>query len=309
MGYLQFHPGENSEFKYYYRFAGQTFASDRKPSEIAAFRSAASLGQSVTRGYFPKNRNDDGDLIYQGKAWLCQQWRPVLCRVSSWGFRIYIDGVGDLSVTTDGRLVAFTRLEENVSDIDLLEAMLGPGLILRLALSGTWCLHASAILLNNCVIAFVGDSGFGKSTLVDFMAKNSCSSIRLVADDILPFRLEGERLVALPRFPQLKLPSDDQPGLALPETLPLYRVYVLAGPEATVSRCSIESLSVQSTATALIRQTISAKLFNKELLKQHFADCALMATAISCKRLTFPHSIDLLPQIAKKLQKDLGSTV
>ena len=81
----------------------------------------------------------------------------------------------------------------------LAEALLGPPLVLALALRDTWCLHASAVEYGGRVIAFLGESGAGKSTLAAYLAGQP--GVRRVADDILPVAWQDHRLYYLAAFP------------------------------------------------------------------------------------------------------------
>lgn len=109
----------------------------------------------------------------------------------------------------------------------LAEMLLGPALTLALALQGTWCLHAGAVAVAGQGVAFVGESGVGKSTLAAYFDEQVPDSWR-VADDVLPVTVEEDNLVAFPRYPQLGLPAQAQIGAVGPERLPIERIYLLA---------------------------------------------------------------------------------
>lgn len=64
------------------------------------------------------------------------------------------------------------------------------------ATTGRLVLHASAVARDDAVVAFVGESGVGKTTLASYLSTDPTSH---VADDLLPVRYLGE-----PRSPVLE---------------------------------------------------------------------------------------------------------
>jgi hypothetical protein len=180
------------------------------------------------------------------------------------------------------------------------EILLGPALVFALASSGTWCLHASAAMFSGTVFVFLGESGQGKSTLAAYLARNP--NWRLAADDILPVRIDTDGLSVLPHFPQLKLPSDAQPGIGLPEHLPLTKVCVLtsAGQEA---RPELQLLSPGLAMQILLRHTAGTRMFSTEMLGKHLSFCSQAASQVPVYQLTYPHRRDILPGIKDLLEK------
>ena len=90
--------------------------------------------------------------------------------------------------------------------------MLGPVLLLALALQGRWGLHASAAAHGAGVFRFLGESGVGKSTLAAGLA----GGWQPLADDLLPIRLPPSGPRILPRYPQLKVAEQWAPRLPDP---------------------------------------------------------------------------------------------
>ncbi len=82
------------------------------------------------------------------------------------------------------------------------------------------------MLVDGAAVAFVGETGAGKSTLAAYLAREA-GWLRL-ADDVLPVALGGAGgPAALPHFPQLKLPAAEQVGPGVPQRMPLRAVYAL----------------------------------------------------------------------------------
>ena len=112
---------------------------------------------------------------------------------------------------------------DNVDESYLRLVILGAALAALLHQRGLLILHASAVNINNRVIAFVGDKGWGKST----MAAALCvRGHQLMADDIVALNFAtGSAPMVLPGFPQLKLWPDAADAVGYDsEVLPLLNV-------------------------------------------------------------------------------------
>jgi hypothetical protein len=154
-------------------------------------------------------------------------------------------------------------------------------------------------MYQNTTIAFVGESGQGKSTLAAYLSTSS--NWHLVADDILPVRMNAGGVNALPHFPQLKLPIEAQPGPGLPEHLPLTKLCVLtsAGQDTMPElRLLPPNLAIQ----ALLRHIAGTRMFTPEMLGKHLSFCSLAASQVSVYELTYPHRKDILPRVKELLE-------
>ncbi|MBL0039905.1 MAG: hypothetical protein IPP28_02405 [Xanthomonadales bacterium] len=135
------------------------------------------------------------ELTTQG--FLVGELRRVDVRSSGRRRRLVFSGLGGLEVDADRRVVV---VDADVPSAARPEVMLGPGLLLLLAMDGVLALHASAIAHGGRTILFCGVSGSGKSSIARQAA--ACGAETLV-DDIAPCRIAPTPQL-LPRFPQLK---------------------------------------------------------------------------------------------------------
>jgi hypothetical protein len=88
--------------------------------------------------------------------------------------------------------------------------LLGPALGVLLQQRGLLVLHASAVAIGERVVAFVGESGWGKSTTAAALERRGHT---VVADDVCALHLRGsEDPLVFPAIPRLKL--DAAPALA-----------------------------------------------------------------------------------------------
>ena len=182
--------------------------------------------------------------------------------------------------------------EPGAGDAVLEEALLGPVLALALARRGVFVLHASAVLLEDRVIGFLGESGAGKSTLARLLA---AEGLARVADDLLAIDATP---AALPHFPQLKLDAEEMAAIsALEPCYPLRGLYLLTwGAEVEVGK-----LYGGTPAITLLQHTVAAKLFPTELMAAHFGFAAQMAARVPVRRLRLPQEMSVGPEVVRAL--------
>lgn len=220
------------------------------------------------------------------------------------GYHVDVEGVGAFWVNDAGDTIhADPASHGAVEDAIFTEALLGPPLMLAFALRDVWCLHAGSSLIGGKPAALAADSGTGKSTLARRLDE---LGMRRVADDILPITLTGGQVHAWPHFPQLKLPLDCQPSLGLPEHLPLHTLYQLDGSAPPDGDLTPQPLSARAAATALLRHTVAARLFDAGLLRRHLDFAAQAVRTLRVCRLPYPRRLEMLPAVAAALAADLA---
>jgi hypothetical protein len=242
-------------------------------------------------------------LTSQTIGWVGGEQRKVEVWSSSPGVLLKVAGGSDFYIAPAGQ--GILRVESSKSDCqsDLLdrEILLGPALVLALAQRETWCLHASAISFRGRVMAFLGESGQGKSTLAEYLDAAGGPNWKRLADDILPVTFESSVASVWPHFPQLKLSQESQPGPALAERLPLDQICVLVGADSARGP-ALKRLSARQALPALISHTAGTRMFNPSLLAGHFVFCAGLAGQVPVYALTYPHRREALPEVRKVLE-------
>lgn len=91
------------------------------------------------------------------------------------------------------------------NDADTRLFLLGTAMGIVLHQRGLMPLHANAIEIDGSAVAFMGPSGYGKSTLADWFTRQG---YRMVADDVCAIRLEGGVPMVEPGIPRLRLWED-----------------------------------------------------------------------------------------------------
>ena len=204
--------------------------------------------------------------------------------------------------------------------------------LVRLPLIGSICavllhqrgllvLHSSAVAIDGKVVAFVGEKGWGKSTMAATLYGRGHI---LMADDVVALDMSNPtKPMVLPGFPQFKL-YPEAAAFSLgddPETLPI----IASGYDKRIRRVTenfsaqsfplshifvlgqgsvpeIKPLSNQKSLIQLITHSYASrfgqKLLNGNRAAQHLHQCTSLIKNISICSLERPQSLPLLSEIA-----------
>jgi hypothetical protein len=237
------------------------------------------------------------------------------------------EGVGEFLVSASGRCVD-CRPAHGSSDESFQVYMLCQALSFALVEQGLEPLHATAVAVGDQAIAFLGGSGYGKSTIAShFVAMGH----RIITDDVLILEETGETLLAHPGPPRVKLFPEGmpsvfadaahdvplnpvtekkilalRPGQRCPEPVPLCGIYALVpvddGPVDGGIR--IESLSPREAFIELVGATYNARVRKADRLRRQFSATDSVLKAAYVRRLIYPRSIRLLPDICGAILRD-----
>ncbi len=205
--------------------------------------------------------------------------------------------------------------------------IIGPALCLLLEQRGLLVLHASCINIDGCAVAFMGGSGWGKSTLATAFHRQGYD---VLTDDVMPIQIAEGRAVVLPSYPQFKVSpealvslGEDIEGLSpvytnsqklsyqfkegFQETpLPLKRIYVLK----KGSQHEIVPIEPQEAFSALVCHTRTINLLNeyKQLIARHFRLCTELVNTVSFSRFTRKPALEDLPALVELVKADIAKT-
>src|SRR5881396_895761 len=199
--------------------------------------------------------------------------------------------------------------------------LLGPSLAALLHQRGLLTLHASGVAVDGAAIAFLGASGWGKSTIAGALLAHGYA---LVADDVMAVDFSGTRPTVTPGYPLLKLWPDvaaalgEQPdklprlrsdlekrGCRLERgfaaaALPLRRIYVLG----EHGRPALELLRPADAIIELIRHTYGVCALAPVQPAQRFRQCGRLATEVAVRRLRVARSLASLSELAHVVAED-----
>jgi hypothetical protein len=289
---------QSNETPAFHRLAGQTIWVDPGMPELGPFRLEGKVFPPQQRPTSLPTLAEQAPAI-QATGWLADQFSTVSLWQDEHGTWMEIPAAGRFWTAADGSAIAQASRIPASTPAFIEEALLGPPLVLALALRDTWCLHASAALFKDSLVAFLGESGQGKSTLAAYL--KTCPGWRLVADDILPVAMNSDGMSAWPRFPQLKLSVEAQPGPGLPEEISFGKVCILSNTDLDETPAH-HRLPAGQSVPAFLAHTAGTRLFDPDLLGKHLAFCAQAAGKVPVYSLGYPRRLDALPMIRQLLE-------
>lgn len=237
-------------------------------------------------------------------------------------------GLLECLVSADGRRIRCRDLNGSTSRV--FETFLA-GQVVSFALLklGLEPLHATTVLVEGGAVAFLGDCGYGKSTLGAAFLQAGC---RLLTDDVLVLREDSRGFCAAPGLPRIKLfpeiattllgerthgtpmhhltsklviPLDHHYASRVPA--PLTAIYVLGPPEAGGRRPEIRlrPLAARAACVELLRGTFNLVSVEPERLRRQFDLATRLACKVPVKALAFPRTLDRLPAVRQAILSDL----
>jgi hypothetical protein len=227
-----------------------------------------------------------------------------------------------------GKQVRWRKLRD-VPDEVLLTYLIGQVLSFCLLTRGIEPLHATAVVVDGEAIAFLGASGAGKSTLAAAFVQRGYS---LLTDDVLVLQPHGNKLLAHPSLPRLKLTPETadvffsgrrsipmnslttkmifplSPQGHAGNMVPLRALYVLPK-KNTKRRIGVRTLLGRASFLPLIANTFNDSVLNPARLKRQFAFAGKVTAAVPIRQLSFPTGLELLPAVADLILSDLHREV
>src|SRR5262249_1475345 len=241
----------------------------------------------------------------------------------------YLCGAGlfEFLTAADGRRIVTRRLCNAARAPRAFETyLLGQVLSFALIALGLEPLHATAVVVGDTAIGFLGDCGRGKSTLG---AAFVSAGHRLLTDDLLVLRDDHDGLCAaagptrlkLFRAPALRVlgssvrgtPMNDRGGKlvfsmgarAAPGAAPLRALYVLRPRRGR--RVAIRTLSPRRAFVELAGNTFNACVLDAPRLARQFDLAARVAASVPVKTLTYPRRLDRLGDVRAAIEADVRS--
>jgi hypothetical protein len=240
-----------------------------------------------------------------------------LAHSASGDAQILVDDTGRFTIDTRGQRITHVAPVDVARDAVSLD-LIGVVLPYAMHLRGAWCVHASAVVVDDGVIAFVAESGTGKSTLAAACLQAGAS---LVSDDVvvaLPSD-DGEWIVQPTGVPaRLRAAtarafshSDAEAdawgkvrvsGVMETRRLPLRAVYVL---QAMTSDAAIERVvrSDRAATVALLAHGKLTALLGAALAGDALARCTAMATRVPVYDLAVPRDLEQISDVVQRVMQ------
>lgn len=242
-------------------------------------------------------------------------------------FVLRFPDVADFFVSDDGRSVGIVA-KPGCSPDTVRHLLLDQALPRLLAHRGRLVLHAGASDLVGDAVAFVGESGRGKSTLV---ASLSDAGHPALSDDALIVTPEPDGCTCLALYPALRLWPDSMAGLALgtngdqptggnssKRRLPIPKgtagapiklsaLFILKeGPGGgSVPRITATPLSRREACVALLRASFQLDIGNPATAAKTLEQAALVARRLPIFGLSYSREYPLLPEVHEVILEKL----
>ena len=242
-------------------------------------------------------------------------------------YRVSFPDLGDFDVSADGCAVRAWPAP-GISEDTVQHVYLNQVLPLALSKQGRIVFHASAVDTGNGAIAFLGESGRGKSTLA---ASFAAGGQHFLTDDALLLDpVEGGYLVQ-PSHPSIRLWDDSQEALLAADaelappvqytpkarilsgdSLPfcnaarqLRRVYFLG--DGSAEELTIQRMRPSEAMIGLVRNSFLLDIEAQEMLSSHFDLLAEMVALPIYYHLDYQRSFAALPSIRQGILEHAGA--
>lgn len=288
-----------------YRIAGIDLYTPLPFPHLAAFidQNASKISAECFQ-YQPTTCSEDlARIVHQALGWIGNRYRLVTVQAEASDYSITIEGIGHFCVQKNGSHIIWSDIIPPLDSELFIEALTGPAFLIAAALQGVWALHAGAAMYDDHLIAFVGESGVGKSTLARFLG--TAPGWKRVSDDILPMAPSEYGVIAHPQYPQLKLPSHAQPSTSVAASIPLRKLVVIRRQNQAVDTVSLNRIPQAQAMAIVIRHTVAAKLFDRDLLIGQMEFAARLAETTPVYELVYPRKFNQLPLVASIFQEAL----
>jgi hypothetical protein len=237
------------------------------------------------------------------------------------GYLLRFPELADFAVAEDGRVVSASPLP-GISTGTIRHLYLNQVLPLALSRLGKRVFHASAVETPAGALAFLGESGRGKSTLA---ASFALAGHRFLTDDALLLEPGAEGYAVQPSHPSIRLWDDSKDELVgddadlapavqytakarllsgdalafCPEPRILRRMYFLGTGET--DQVSFAPMTPGDAVMGLVSNSFLLDIEGRESLAAHFSQVAEMANLPIFFRLDYPRSYAALPAVRRAI--------
>ena len=237
------------------------------------------------------------------------------------------DEIGEFLVSADGTGIRYAS-DPAAADDSFHVFLLGQALSFAIVRLGFEPLHATAVEIDGAAIAFLGASGFGKSTLA---AAFHASGHRLLTDDMLVLHETDGRFVVFPGPPRIKLLPDVATALlpagsgeklnsnsgklvfppsVAPESnygVPLRAIYQLHSPniEPQPEGVSVEPMPATEAFRSIVGNTFNPRLVDSPRLRRQAIAASALVSRVGVSWLRYPRNIEGLSDVKHAVVSDL----
>ena len=252
-------------------------------------------------------------------------------KLDNGGFYVRWMDLFEFLIAPDGRRILYRRLK-HASRESFSVYLLGQVLSFSLLAFGREPLHGTAVEIDGRAVTFLGDCGYGKSTLGAAMLARGYP---VLTDDVVALQSTKDDWRVHPGMPRIKLfPSiarqllgSDIRGAAMnPETsklvlqlksaqsvrraIRLERIYVLSDPGQETTRREkpvIDQLSDREAFLEIIRAAFNLTVLERDRFANQFEFATRLVAGVPVKRLSYPRRLSVLPDVCDAVLADLAA--
>jgi hypothetical protein len=237
------------------------------------------------------------------------------------GYLLRFPDLADFQISRDGTKVTSSPAPD-VSDDTIQHLYLNQVQPLALARQGKFVFHASAVEIESGAVAFLGESGRGKSTLA---ASFATSGFRFLADDGLVVEPDNGGYQVMPSHPSIRLWNDSEQALigdSVTKAPPLeytskarflasdgihfcdhprhlHRVYFLG--DGTPQQPVFERLIAADALIELVKHSFLLDIEEREMLAAQFDELSRLVRQPIYYRLDYPRRFEDLAQVRQAI--------
>ena len=243
------------------------------------------------------------------------------------GYVLRFPDFADFTISGEDLVISCRPLPETGEET-IAHLYLNQVLPLVLSRRGKLVFHGSAIEIGAAAIAFMGESGRGKSTLAASFAVNGH---RFLADDGIVIEERDETFVVQPSHPSIRLWDDSQAALMQPHAVPqrpvpytpksrfladdtirfcdeahgLHHVYFLG--DDVASGPNFEALTGGEALIQLVKHSFLLDIRAAELIGAQFDRLSRMVRRPVCFRLDYPRRFEALAEVRAAILRHCAS--
>ncbi len=242
------------------------------------------------------------------------------------GYLIRFPALADFLVSPDGNEILMTPVA-GVGETTLSHLLHNQIFPLAWSHQGKQVLHASAVIINDKAIAFLGQSGRGKSTLATSFATSGCP---FLSDDSLVVTESGNGFIVPPGQATIRLWHDSLDNLVSASTLMhpqldyTDKACIIADSqirhhekEARLGALfcleddrsesiTIRKIRGQDAILYLVRNSLVLDVEDTGTLRRNFAQISTLAERIPIFRLGFPHDYAQLSLVRNRITETVN---
>lgn len=254
--------------------------------------------------------------VYSGKSVVEGEY----FRVTEDAIYRFWDDIGKFKIINGNEIVMEEALD--VNEVVLRSFILGTIMAALLYQRGLFVLHASAVSINNEIVAFLGNKGYGKSTTAMTFYKEGYP---IIADDYIAIDPENSIPLVYPGYPSLRLSykSRDHGNFSRErvyykdheidklhvrvddnfsfDKIPLKKLYVLKRGE----ELKISAFRPQEALMKLVENTFGIVRFKKEDFVYNLTQCSSLLDHVDVSLLEVPDSLEELHEVVELVKNDI----